>query len=173
MSHQSVFIQHLTLDGKGTGNINFANDYSTAPIAPRVQPPKGTLLELHRLSIYVEDGGSFVAHKFGNMPALLNGIGVEVSSGDEAGHVSLLSHPAKTNGELIHYATNWSEMKGSPRSFVASWNFTDTFGQPFRLTGSQLENLRVILHDDFRRLETLEFLAHGHFVIDPATKLSF
>lgn len=172
-SHHELLIMHLTLTGDGTGQINYAQDYSGAPIYPKVQPPVDKIVELHKMTIYIEDNGAFLAHRFGAAPALVNGIDVQIASNGTVLVDMLPEEKVRTNGHIIHYATDWSELNGTPRSMVASWNFVQSFGQPFRLVGKNLENIRVELHDDFSALDKIEFLVHGHYITDPSSRLSF
>ena len=173
MSHQQLIVQHLTLEGDGTGNSNFANDYSTGVVRPRVLPAGNEVIELHTLSLYIEDAGQFRAHRFANRPALPNGMGVQVASGDDIIVDLLAQEPVKTNGGILHYATRWTEIAGTPRAFTATWEFNKTFGQPFRLHGRNLEELRVTLNDNFVPLSTMEFIAFGHRINDVSSPLSF
>lgn len=170
----TLFTQFLTESGDGTGPNSFIGDYSASPLKVSVRA-QANELEVHALVIFITDVSSatFKAHKFGNMAALQSGITVELAAGIEIKTRLTGSDAVLTNGDMIRTATCFSEMPGNPRALRLEWNFTETSGQPFRILPLYNEEMRVVLSDDFTDLRSLQFVAYGHTIVDPSSRLSF
>jgi hypothetical protein len=126
--------------------------------------------------IYLEDQGNFDADVFAANGVLPVGLEVQLMRDSAVQATMTAGEPVKTNGQLMHYASAWSQLtaQGSgTSSFKASWDFGDTFGQSFRIEGRHGEAVRVALNDSFVGINYMEFLMYGHRIIDPSRPLSF
>lgn len=166
MAHQGMVHQHLTVAGDGTGAVNFAADHSLTAIYPIINVPAGeNSIEVHHLTMYIEDTGNIDADTFGAIAALTNGISVQVVSGTTVNLDLSMGEPIKTNGHAMHLATNFEifEARGVGSTSVSfHWDFDDSIGFPLKLCGRNDHGLRVTINDDLSGLATLEFTASGH-----------
>ena len=167
MAHQGIVHQHLTVAGDGTGTANFAADHSLTEIYPIINVPAGkNSIELHHLTMYIEGPGNFDADTFGSLVALTNGISVQVVSGATVKFDLSLGEPSKSNGQLLHLATNFNALtkQGVGNSSMAfHWDFDDTIGFPLKLCGRNDHGLRVTINDDLSTLTAVEFVVSGHY----------
>lgn len=128
--------QYLDTNGDGTGNIDAIGDYSLTPTEFYIQPPAGSVYELRRVIVTIEDTGSIDSGGYGNNSSpLTNGISVECRIEGQPVRTLTAQLPVTRtadwnslcfDGDVINF--------GSGNQFyVARWTFTND-GDPIRLT---------------------------------------
>jgi hypothetical protein len=143
---KQIFFERLT-DGSSE---NMAVDGSVTPVIFHIQPPEGEVWRIDGWIIYVEDGGSFDAQKWGNNITITNGFMPRLKRGNNEA-VDLLSFGLKSSGDLASISDEFKHLDfGSGNQFViAKWDFIKT-GQYLRLTSD--DRLEIVVRDDLTNL---------------------
>lgn len=143
---------------------NMAVDGSVTPVEYKYTNPGPGSLQLERMIVYIEDGGSFDSGRYGNSgDPLTVGIGVAIKDAQDAIRLDLLDgEPITTNGEwaaMCYDVTH--ENYGSGNEYIAvRWTFGKA-GQA--LTLREGESFVMTVNDD------LEFLVKHYAQIQGNT----
>lgn len=154
--------RYLDTNGDGTGTKEANGDHSSAEEILFYQPPINSLIEIHRLIIFMEDATGMRWDRYGSLAGgLTTGIVVRVS--DDSGVQLDLTDglPVKTNG---HWRRSFFDGTISARGggndvFAARWSLFKS-GEPVTLRCNHLhQRLEVVLNDNLTGLVSHTFQA--------------
>jgi len=155
-----TFWRHFDTIGDGTGDTDFIGDYSVTPVVPRMDCAEDEFLFIHYVTTIIEDATKFDPSKYGNLPALTNGITMGVYGPDGVERHRFNQHTIKTAAAWIHQAESSVAQEGTgAHIFIAKLEFTGISADGYRLYPG--DSLRVVLNDNFTGLDDHEFVAHG------------
>jgi hypothetical protein len=155
---ESIF-RYLTDDGlvaDGT-NDDMHVDGSSTTVPFYIGPPSGKYWDIHRMIIFIQDGGAGKVGDYGSITGgLTNGMTVHVHTGGIGGTdiLDLLDgETIKTNGEWISICYDVTiAQPGAGDTYVgARWTFEKS-GVPLRLSGHRNEVLIVDVNDNLTAL---------------------
>jgi hypothetical protein len=164
--HRLVF-QYLDTLGTGAGGKNAVSDYSSTADTFFISPDSGFAFRVWQLVLYVRDDTIPTPEVYGGMDtALTNGILVEQYKASVDSPILDL-----TDGIRIKRNDDFQQLTGVQRSYQAvtkdssvtvTFDFVNTFGQAMRLSGTDGDELRVIVADDFTHLVEHRFFVRGY-----------
>jgi hypothetical protein len=153
---RSTLWRFLDTNGDGTGTKNANGDYSTPDIF-YLQPPDGSVYNITRLIVTIEDSLVVSSTTYGAISALTNGVAVRRVSGSAT----------VTYTEELSITTNlaWgrfcelsqTNVSGTGNQLRAVCEF-----EGLRLNGDRDEKLEVYLSDNFTGLDGHYFEAQGY-----------
>lgn len=155
--------RYLSTGGDGSGTKNMVANHPTTPVF--IRPPATDVFRLSELVVLLEDAAIGGGVYGGLGAALVNGITVVVRRG--ASVVLDL-----TDNEAIMTTSHWARLASSMDfvDYQAGTNDLCRFsikledlagGQEVRLVGRDLDELAVLLNDDFTGLISHTFFAKG------------
>ena len=157
------FIQFLSTNGDGTGDINAVGDYTT-PEVFYIQPANDEVMLIDKLTIHILNTGALPAGDYGGLgSALVNGIDI-VTTNARSNGLSILPGIIKSNINLMHSTDlgfSLITFSGAVDSIIAVFNFKIDDNEGLILDGSQEHKLEVLLSDNFAGLVDHHFVAHG------------
>ena len=148
-SNKNNFARYLDTDGDGTGTYNAIGDYSSAKEEFYIQPKTGQVLQLNRIMITIEDGGSIDSGGYGNNSSpLTNGIRAIVRQPDVDDIVLTAQVNVKRTADWnsLCYDGNVADFGSGNSFYVSRWTFTKD-GDPIIL--SENDKFIIELNDDF------------------------
>lgn len=156
-----LFFTHLTSDGADTGNYDLNVDGSVTPQRFFIKPPPGAIYRIAKLTLYVQDSGTFDTEKWGNNITMINGI--QFTTTRNGVERPILQHPLKTSGNLAELTYDLLHLTfGTGDEFItARWNLFEN-GQYFRLDGDNGDEFGMWINDDLTGLNVQHFMAHGY-----------
>jgi hypothetical protein len=156
------FMRYADTNGDGSGTKQAIGDYSGGEEF-FFQPAAGQVVEIHRLMVMIQSGGSFRADQYGGLGAAL-GTGIAVQK--RVGAATVLAD--YTDGIPIQTNAAWSRLSydvtfftfGAGDNYLACrWTFARS-GQPVQLSPGQ--RLSIVLNDDLTGLTEHTFNFQGH-----------
>lgn len=138
-----------------------AVDGSSASKVFHIKPNTGTKWDINKLIFLVEGTSAMDAGKFGDQPALVNGIVVRKKDGDYQNIMNI-----KTNG---NFATETFDVEYDPKPPAGTTavriqlKFQDVV---VRLDGDSGEEMEVIIQDDATGVPNFITKGQGHLVVD-------
>lgn len=166
MARKKPIFRLLDTTGDGTGTTEATGDYSSTPASFRISDTEGWGI-IHRMIVYIEDGGSFDSGRYGNGLQLTNGVRVYIRDADDEILAELTSFPVTTNGEWQGQCHDYIHSSYGTGNELASirWTFSKS-GQPAEVRFDQGEYLEVYLNDDFSDLVKHRFTVQGHYTTE-------
>jgi len=160
------FWRHLTTTGDGTGDEDMTGNY--APETPGVfsvvcQPDE--YLQMHWMSMQLQDAGKFDADKFGGLATLSNGVLLYIYNDitDAEPIHAITEHPLTQNGHLLHYSPGNIVVGDTGETVIAvKLSFTDAPTEPYKLYPGQ--GIVAILRDNLTGLSVFHMMLHGRRV---------
>jgi len=157
---------HIFAHLKSGANHNAVGDYSSTVTSFTFTPANGRKAAIHRMLVFVEDAGAFVAEKYGYNLALTNGLKLVVRDADDAIILTL------TPDENIISNADWSgscfdvtyiDWGVGNNSMGVRWTFAKS-GKPLYLDGRLGHYLSMELNDTFTGLVHHHFQIQGFYV---------
>lgn len=127
-------------------------------------PPIDEMWVVNRMIVNIRSGAPFEADRYGNLPALTNGISLELGIlGGETITDFTDGKPVKSNGDwgALCFDIHPVQFGAGDNFFLARWTFTND-GAPIYLRGVERHVLRVILRDDLSGLQEHTFKCGGY-----------
>ena len=125
----------------------------SSPVSFRAIPQAGKAWWIGNIAGYLEGATAFDAEKFGNLPALTNGLIVKINGVQ----IALW----KTNLDIammINVLDAPIALAKNDRAMIGSWNLKDAFGKPILVGASGIE---VIVQDDLSSLVRFNIHVQG------------
>lgn len=145
------------------GRTDFGGvDASTGRTAS-IRVPTGCIWLVHRLILYIQDGGTWAANKFGGTTALPNGLNFRIYSeklNESMGNI--LPKPIKTCGDLGRYAFTLDFQKmGGTQKFLSAQLVPTKFSAGVWLIAEDYwrKRLDFVMQDNFSALDGLSLAA--------------
>lgn len=155
------FSRFLDTAGDGTGTKNATGDFLASATDFKLTPGPGQQFQINRICIQIEDVGNINSGKYGNLPALTNGILLLVLNGLNIDTDLMDGIPVFTNGNWSRCCYDFSitEFGGGAMNYVnARWTFARG-GAPVILPAGL--SLAMRLNDNFAGLNSHTFCAQG------------
>lgn len=157
--------RYLDATGDGTGNKNWIADYSSVQGIAKIAPPAGSIYEIARLIISIEDTTGMQANEYGDIgAALTNGIEVGVSNaGGELFNITD-DEPIKTNAGwgALCYDVDVKSWGSTPTNELLVARFTFLKANiMLGLNGDSGDFLWVSFDDSLVALVKHQFMAQG------------
>lgn len=153
INNRASFWRFLDTSGDGTGTKNaIGSTYATTAATFYIQPPAGTVYDISRLIVTVEDSAVSGATNYGAI-VITNGVVIRRVSGS-----TILTY---TDGVSITTNTQWGRFC-EVTSITTQLQARCTFGDALiRLNGDKSERLEVVLRDSMSGLDGQYFLVQG------------
>lgn len=164
MAKKKQLFRFLDTVGNGTGTKNAVGDYSDSGLGQTVFKiaPQDGVYELTRLIVTIKDTQGVDSDFYGNNITLTNGI--EVQYWGSQGLVVDMTDgiPIMSNGDWKRYCYDVAPSQFGTGNDIVSvrWTFGKT-GMETVLRADEGDELRIILHDDFRGLIEHYFEVQG------------
>ena len=164
MGRSKSIYRLLDTVGDGTGTTNAIGDYSVTPASFKITGTSGRV-DIERVIVMLEDGGSFDSGAYGNGLALTNGIRVYLRDTDDNVINEYTSFPILTNGDWAGHCHDFNHFNWGSGNEVASirWTFSKS-GQPVQINFDAGEYFEVYLNDDFSALVKQRFTIQGKYI---------
>lgn len=130
------------LDNNGSAHLEVNG--AVTPISFKAVPPTGKSWWIGTIKGYMEGSTAFSAEKFGNLPALTNGLMIKVNGVQ----VALI----KSNRDLVlimDIKDTPTALAKSDRSITGEWNLAKAFGKPILVNSNGVE---IIVQDNLSTL---------------------
>ena len=151
--------------GNGSGTADFIGDYTT-PVEALLVPATGTSIEIHRMTLHLEDGGAggIKAETYGALSALTNGVTIKTFASAGADLITNFTpEPIKNNGQwgAMNYDVDVKTWGSGNELLLARYTFVLS-GAPIVLIGD--DRIVVRLADNFTGLIHHKFHFQGHYL---------
>lgn len=159
----------LDTNGDGTGDRNAILDYSVTPGIFKIGPPSNEQLiwYIHKIQIFIAGTGAFSGDKYGDLPALTNGIEIRIFNTNAVETVFKFNsaepdNNIRTNNDLLTISQSgvYNPFSGASKGFCAILDFGDN-ERALKLDPKLGEELQFVLNDDFSGLQMHTFLIQG------------
>lgn len=164
------FFGSLTVDGDGVTTSLSVNG-SVTPVDAFVGPPVTGDLYITTANVLIADSGAISLNRFGNLPALTNGINFFIETENERLDISI---SLKTNFDFIRVGTLTVGTGGKTDAYqLASTdaqnddgynpvlNFTNVSPLGIRLRKDTEDKLGICINDDITTVNTFNILING------------
>ena len=146
------------------GSVSATGDYSGATTSFTIAPPGDDVWLIYRLLVHIQDSGTFDAEKYGNGITLTNGIEVKIYR-DGVERLDLTDGvPVLDNSHWARLCYDFKVLSEGNGDEVGGVRWT--FSEPLGLDGSENDELRIELNDNFTGLTSHAFLAQGIVLVD-------
>ena len=152
---KQLFFKRFENGGSADMNVNG----SVTPVVFSVSPPAGEVWRIASWSLYVQDGGTFDAEKWGNGITMTNGLVPMVNYGGTS--YDLLDFPLINSGDLssVSDGINHYAFGAGDEIITAEWSFVAN-GQYLRLTEN--DAIQIVVNDDLTGLTKQYSLIKGY-----------
>jgi hypothetical protein len=152
---KQLFFKRFENGGIADMNVNG----SVTPVVFSVSPPAGEVWRIASWSLYVQDGGTFDAEKWGNGITMTNGLLPILNIGGT--DYDMLEFTIKTSGDLSSVCDGLNHLAfGTGDEIVtAEWDFISK-GQYVRLTEN--DSIKLVVQDDLTGLVKQYSLIKGY-----------
>ena len=152
---KQLFFKRLENGGSADMNVNG----SVTPVVFSASPPAGEVWRIASWSLYVQDGGTFDAEKWGNGITMTNGLLPILNIGGT--DYDMLEFTIKTSGDLSSVCDGLNHLAfGTGDEIVtAEWDFISK-GQYVRLTEN--DSIKLVVQDDLTGLVKQYSLIKGY-----------
>ena len=157
-------LQFFTETGDGLGNVEFNGNYSVTPKSIFLNAVSGKQTFITHLQVSVVSNNSFYSGKYGDQPALTNGIQLLVNSQGITLDV-LKGHPIKSNREWMSISNDVGivDYLSSNEQGVFHLDILE-FPTPIGFQLVAGDYIKFVLNDDFSGLASHRFLAKGYLL---------
>jgi hypothetical protein len=152
---KQLFFKRFENGGSADMNVNG----SVTPVVFSASPPAGEVWRIASWSLYVQDGGTFDAEKWGNGITMTNGLLPILNIGGT--DYDMLEFTIKTSGDLSSVCDGLNHLAfGTGDEIVtAEWDFISK-GQYVRLTEN--DSIKLVVQDDLTGLVKQYSLIKGY-----------